>query len=97
MYAFCMTDLKIDMKVVDVGAMSWAGTAYDSIRWMSALKKHLDTAREGKLMTVHPVAAAGKRARKQENSSPIRSISDPLIYIFILLNIEDILLATKRP
>ena len=59
--AFCVTDLKIDMKVVDVGArpMSWAGIASDRIRWMSALKKHLDIAREGKLMTV---AAAGKRA-----------------------------------
>ena len=39
--AFCVTDLKIDMKVVDVGAMSWAGIAYDSIRWMSALKKNI--------------------------------------------------------
>ena len=46
---------------------------------MNALKKHLDTAREGKLMTV---AAAGKRARRQEDSSSIRSISDPVIYIF---------------
>ena len=95
MYAFCVTDLKIDMKVVDVGAMSLAGIAYDSIRWLSALKKHLDTAREGKLMTV---AAAGKLARRQEDSSSIRSISDPLIYSFISLKqitelCEDILLA----
>ena len=94
MYAFCVTDLKIDMKVVDAGAMSWAGIAYDSIRWLSALKKHLDTAREGKLMTV----PAGKLARRQEDSSSIRSISDPLIYSFISLKqitelCEDILLA----
>ena len=72
--------------------MSWAGIAYDSIRWLSALKKHLDTAREGKLMTV---AAAGKLAGRQEDSS---SISDPLIYSFISLKqitelCEDILLA----
>ena len=69
-----MTYLKIDTKAVNVGAMSWAGIAmiaYDSIRWMNALKKHLDTAREGKPMAV---AAAGKRARRQEDSSSIRSI-----------------------
>ena len=55
-------------------------TAYGG--WMIALKLHLDTAREDKLMTV---AASGKRARRQEHSSSIRSISDPLIYIFISL------------
>ena len=44
---------------------------------------YIDTAREGKLITV---AAAGTRARRQEHSSSIRSISDPLIYSFISLN-----------
>ena len=74
MYAFCVTDLTIDMKVVDVGAMSWAGIAYDSIRWMSALKKHLDTAREGKLMTVQLQRAselAGRRTAAPSDPSLI--------------------------
>ncbi len=56
-----------DMKAVGVDTMSWEGLAADRTGWMCVLKQHLKRG-EDKLMT----AAADKRARRKEGSSPIR-------------------------
>ena len=56
-----------DTRAVDIDTMSWEGFAADRTEWRSALKQHLETG-EKKLMA----AAADKRARRKEGSSPIR-------------------------